>query len=162
MWYTPFFSLFLIFFFFLLSPDECLWLFCYFSVWFLMCGFAGFYFCVTGAGLSTSQHWYCYSFCSKVSSARRHEYDWTTSHINFCIKFILIFADVGFVFPSCSFAFAVRACLAPWTVLTSDIFNSISHLHVILHTSLLPFQLWMFNIQPLWTRVGFGFLPLPL
>lgn len=89
----------------------------------------------------------------KVSSAKQHEYDWSTS------SFILIFANIGFLFPLRSFAFAARACLAPCTVLTFYIFNPISHLHVILHTSLPSYQLWMSNVPTLWTHVSFVFLP---
>ena len=151
MWYTPFFSLF---FFFPCWMSLVRFFICYLTVCFSMCGFAGGFLCY-GSRFLYFAALVLLQFLQqrKVSSAKRHEYDWSTS------SFILIFANIGFLFPLRSFAFAVRACLAPWTVLTSYIFNPISHLHVILHTSLPSFQLWMSNIQPLWTHVGFVFLP---
>lgn len=134
---TLFFS-----FFFLFSLLNVFGFFIYLTVSFSMCGFARGFFCVMVA-FATLQRWYCYSFCSKVSSAKQHEYDWNTS------SFILIFANTGFLFPLRSFAFAAPTCLAPWTVLTFYIFNPISHLHVILHTSLPSYQLWMSNVLTL-------------
>lgn len=131
--------------------------FIYLTVCFSLCGFAGFVclfggVCVTVADFSTSQHWYCYRFCSKVSSAKQHEYDGSSS------SFVLIFTNIGVLCPLCSFTFGVCACLASWTALSSYIFSLISHLHVNLHTPLPSSQLWMSNIQPLWTHIGFDFL----
>lgn len=90
------------------------------------------FFCVMIADFSILQHRYCYSFCSK---GKRHLQS-SMSMTGNTSSFILIFANTGFLFPLCSFAFAVRTCLAPWTVLISYIFNPISHLHVIFHASL--------------------------
>lgn len=144
------FSLFF-FFFLLIFPIECLRLAFLFVIllfafrcvvllgWFV-CLAGG---CVTVADFSASQHRYCYRFYSKVSCAKQHEYDGSTS------SFMLIFTNMGVLFPLCSFTFGVCACLAPWTVLPSYIFSLISHLHVNLHTPLPSFQLWMPNIQPL-------------
>lgn len=164
MWYTPCFSLFKFFFSLSYFPWwMSLAFLLFFSLlfdvwvcWVLFLCYRSWSFCFTALVLLQLLQQ------RKVSSAKWLDYQSMTGLpvINFCIKLILFFSYLGFLFPLCSFAFAVRPCLAPWTVLISYIFNSISHLHVVLHTSLLPFQLWMFNIQPLGTRAGFGFLPL--
>lgn len=119
--------------------------FIYLTVSFSMCGFAGFFFFLCYGSFRNFTALVLLQFLQqrKVSSAKQHEYDWSTS------SFILIFANIGFLFPLRSFAFAARACLAPCTVLTFYIFNPISHLHVILHTSLPSYQLWMSNVPTL-------------
>lgn len=119
--------------------------FIYLTVSFSMCGFAGFFCFLCYGSFRNFTALVLLQFLQqrKVSSAKQHECDWSTS------SFILIFANIGFLFPLRSFAFAARACLAPCTVLTFYIFNPISHLHVILHTSLPSYQLWMSNVPTL-------------
>lgn len=135
-----------LFFFLIIFSVECLWLFylsyCFlFDVWF--CWFFLFFLCYGSFRNFTALVLLQFLQQRKVSSAKQHECDWSTS------SFILIFANIGFLFPLRSFAFAARACLAPCTVLTFYIFNPISHLHVILHTSLPSYQLWMSNVPTL-------------
>lgn len=138
------FLLTLFFFPLLFSLLNVFGFFIYLTVSFSMCGFAGFFFLCYGSFRNfTALVLLQFLQQRKVSSAKQHEYDWSTS------SFILIFANIGFLFPLRSFAFAARACLAPCTVLTFYIFNPISHLHVILHTSLPSYQLWMSNVPTL-------------
>lgn len=86
------FLLTLFFFFFLFSLLNVFGFFIYLTVSFSMCGFAGFFLCYGSFRYFTALVLLQFLQQRKVSSAKQHEYDWSTS------SFILIFANIGFYF----------------------------------------------------------------
>lgn len=148
MWYTPFFSVFFLFF----THHFPCWMslvgffICRLAVCFSMCGFAGFFLCY-GTALVLLR------VCSKGKCHLHNSMSMTgVTHISYFCK------HYGFI----SFAF-IRLCCACWPCPLDWAYllhlQCNSHLHVVLHASLPSFQLWISNIQPLWTQVGFVLLP---
>lgn len=154
MWYTPLFPLF--------PPCPpyfpCWTSFADFlgSVCFSMCGFAEFFLCY-GSWFLCFASLVLLQFLQqrKVSSAKQHEYDGTTS------SFTPVFANIGSYFHCIHWpvlcVFALPLDCVYLLQLQHDFSSSCGPSHI---STILPAVIS--NIRPLWTHVGLILLPPPL